>query len=214
MFYLQGRTHHGFGKVKSSLLGTSISHFGGEHKSYLLACSIAQTITELLIDLLIIRCIDRFIYLSIYLSIYLFIYFLTVFFFASVLGSLTTLGFVLLQSSEDSSWKVNCHSSFNFSGLENGCKFDGQFYQPNDAFVTKSCKSRCRCLEDGNMRCSPLCSQFAPFCEDGETEVDVYVPVENSSCLCVEKDCTLPVGKNILMYFSLITFFFPEVAVI
>ena len=72
-----------------------------------------------------------------------------------------------------------------------------EFYPVNSVFVTKSCTSRCSCLEDGSLRCAPLCIEDVPLCEDNEKEVESRKSVENSSCVCVEKRCVRVDGKRV-----------------
>lgn len=76
------------------------------------------------------------------------------------------------------------------------CKVGDEFYPANTIFVTKSCTSRCSCLEDGTLRCAPLCTDEVPVCEDNEKEVESHVPAENSNCSCVQKICTRVDGKR------------------
>eukprot|EP00112_Aurelia_sp_Birch-Aquarium-sp1_P017991 Seg4229.1 transcript_id=Seg4229.1/GoldUCD/mRNA.D3Y31 product="hypothetical protein" protein_id=Seg4229.1/GoldUCD/D3Y31 len=56
-------------------------------------------------------------------------------------------------------------------------------------FISKDCKYRCLCRNDGSWKCDGLCGWNWVSCYNGQREITVYKPVSGSSCRCAVKKC-------------------------
>ena len=66
--------------------------------------------------------------------------------------------------------------------------FEGnQLYKPGDELV-RNCNERCRCQNNGQVKCVSLCPTLKP-CMVDHTEKNVLVPTPNNKCQCPVKAC-------------------------
>ena len=73
------------------------------------------------------------------------------------------------------------------------CLEGNRRYNPGDEFVRK-CSERCRCQNNGQVKCVSLCPTLKP-CMIDHTEKNVFVPTLNKKCQCPVKACK-PIPYN------------------
>lgn len=68
------------------------------------------------------------------------------------------------------------------------CSNGSKLYQPGDEFVT-NCNKRCRCQNNGQVKCVSLCPNDKSSCMVDHTEKNVLVPTLYNKCQCTAKAC-------------------------
>ncbi|CAB4029992.1 kielin chordin [Paramuricea clavata] len=68
------------------------------------------------------------------------------------------------------------------------CSNGSKLYQPGDEFVT-NCNKRCRCQNNGQVKCVSLCPNDKSSCMVHHTKKNVLVPTLYNKCQCTAKAC-------------------------